>query len=254
MSTWSRLLHTHGYRSPFTGGVCIGIPTINRKDLLTELLDSLATHKDIIDLKKIIIIDNGNQNISEIVPQQIDDITAVHTEPSNLGVAGSWNKIMDLSFRDQKAQYTLLLNDDIVIGERFLNQYNKALEKNAEAFVINGPYYWSAVTVTRNCFDTIGIFDTEFFPAYFEDNDYATRISLYGESSGIGGENLYVIDHDLAPEVQRNSQTVSKDGSLNSNFGKNGAYFNRKWGGSPHQENLYKSPFNDNRSEPWKLK
>ena len=39
--------------------------------------------------------------------------------------------------------------------------------------------------------------------------------------SGIGASNLYVIDHDLSPEVQRNSQTVSKDGSLNSNFDRN---------------------------------
>jgi hypothetical protein len=45
------------------------------------------------------------------------------------------------------------------------------------------------------------------------------------------------------PEVFRNSQTIAKDPSLNTNFDRNRNLFIEKWGGSPGQE-TYKSPYN----------
>tara|TARA_B110000196_G_C21050048_1_gene616871 strand:- start:196 stop:957 length:762 start_codon:yes stop_codon:yes gene_type:complete len=253
MSTWSQLVHNHTYQSPLQGGLCIGIPTINRKDLLEELLISIDQFQDRIPLSKIIIIDNGAQGVGSIIPSGITHLTEVYNEVENLGVSGSWNKMMRLAFTSYNARGILMLNDDIVIGENFTSVYMSIINSYPDAFLINGPYYWSATTFMRSCYDTIGTFDETFFPAYFEDNDYAHRIDLYKKLSGDPAIDYYVIDNALMPDVQRNSQTVQRDGSLNSNFGKNGNYFREKWGNSPHSTNLFDSPFNQGKEEPWKL-
>jgi GT2 family glycosyltransferase len=253
MSTWSNLVNSHTYKNPLQGDICIGIPTINRKDLLQELLISIDKFQHRIPLSKIIIIDNGNQSIIDIVPPGLKDLVQIYIEVTNLGVSGSWNKMMRIAFEDYNDRGILLLNDDIVIGEHFTSVYMPTIDSYPDAFLINGPYYWSATTIMRECYDTIGKFDEKFFPAYFEDNDYAHRIALYEKLSGDPDKGYYVLNNILDPDIRRNSQTVQLDGSLNSNFGKNGNYFREKWGNSPHSPNLFDSPFNRGEEEPWKL-
>ena len=248
MSLWSELVNRYDYDSPTNKSICIGIPTINRKDLLQEGLNSIAEHSKDLPLEKIIIIDNGNQDIEPIIPNTLKSKTILFKESVNLGVAGSWNKIMQLSFDEYKCNYTLLLNDDMVIGPKFFGIYEDTLKKHPDAFIVNSPFYWSCITLTRECYNTLGLFDINFFPAYFEDNDYATRLTLYEEYRKCKGK-LYVIENGLNPDITRNSGSIARDSSLNSNFAKNGNYFKEKWGGGPHHVK-FKTPFNHGGDMP----
>ena len=249
MSLWSQLVEKHEYSGVPIGNICFGIPTINRKDLLEGCLKDIASHIGDIPLCKVVLIDNGNQNISSIVPLELKDKTAVYTESKNLGVAGSWNKIMRIGFDDCGVSHTLLLNDDIALGQAFFKDYTNVLEDHPDACIINSGYFWSCVTITKRCWDNIGQFDDNFFPAYFEDNDYHTRVKLYEEHTG---EKLYVHDPRLNPALQRNSQSISRDGSLNSRYSANSSYYTEKWGAGPPNPR-YKSPFNKGGETPWKL-
>jgi hypothetical protein len=80
----------------------------------------------------------------------------------------------------------------------------------------------------------VGGFDEGFYPAYFEDNDFCYRCRL--------AEIPRVTDHFFSPEVYRNSMTIDKDGSLNTNFDTNKEKFAIKWGGEPGKEK-FKVPY-----------
>ena len=249
MSLWSQLVEKHEYTGVPIGNICFGIPTINRKDLLEGCLNDIASHIGNIPLCKLVIVDNGNQNIASIIPPSLEDKTIIFSESRNLGVAGSWNKIMRVGFNDCMASHTLLINDDIALGQAFCNNYVKTLEDYPDACIINSGYFWSCVTLTKRCWDNVGQFDENFFPAYFEDNDYHTRLKLYETHTG---ESLYIHDNRLEPGIKRNSQSVSRDGSLNSKYSANSRYYTEKWGSGPKSPR-FKSPFNKGGETPWKL-
>ena len=96
---------------------------------------------EVSKFKQLIIIDNGRQGIAEIIPTDIADKTTIYVEESNLGVAGSWNKIMATAFDDLGCEFVCLVNDDIVLGESFFKAHKLAMDNNPNAFMINGPYF-----------------------------------------------------------------------------------------------------------------
>ena len=247
MSLWSQLADKHGYTGS-SSGLCLGIPTINRKDLLKDLLNNLADTLPKIDTDfiRIVIIDNGNQNIKSIVPGSIADKTTIFIEKENLGVAPSWNKIMDHCFTEYNCGGVSLINDDIVLGSKCLERLGNILQEFNGKFFINSPYYWSNFTITRQCWEIIGHFDPNYFPAYFEDNDYHRRLHLYEAHIG---RTLCVIDDELKPAVCRNSSSISKNGQLNKGYHHNAIYFRDKWGGNPRNA-VYKTPFNKGGDTP----
>ena len=80
----------------------IGIPTINRYDLLQETLE-----KYLVDFPNtnIFVVDNGKQNIIST-----EDRLKIFNNDQNLGVSGSWNLLADTSM--YLADHVLLLNDE----------------------------------------------------------------------------------------------------------------------------------------------
>jgi|688.fasta_scaffold84648_4 GT2 family glycosyltransferase len=204
----------------------IGIPTINRSDLLNEALIKYAKTYPNTD---IFIIDNGNQKIASPHPK-----TEIFVSPINYGVAKSWNYLADRIF-NVGYDYALILNDDIVLGsnENELNKFIEEVVCKYDFVVTNNN--WCSFILSKETVKKVGWFDEKFGNAYFEDNDYYYRMQLIGMS--------YYKDTILDPEIFRNSQTIQKDNSLNFGFDKNKAYYISKWGGEPHNEK-YKIPFN----------
>lgn len=215
----------------------IGIPTINRADLLTEALEDIKSMA--ADLHSFILVDNGNQAIH--IPEELREITHLHRPASNLGVGGSWNYMLHKAYYEDGADNVLLLNDDIVFGKP-VNEINTVINNHPNYQAVVGPKHWSVLLVSKRCLETVGYFDEKFFPAYFEDNDYAYRMRLLHLNDP---GNYQDLAHDVAlsPKVFRNSMTIQKDKNLNNRFGENRKYFIKKWGGNPHQETFTK-PFN----------
>ncbi|MBM3417459.1 MAG: hypothetical protein FJY17_00885 [Bacteroidetes bacterium] len=205
---------------------CILIPTINRKDLLIEALDFYTTH---MPNTEIFIWDNGCQGIPSYAK------TRIFESPTNLGVAASWNALIDISSTTH--QNFLILNDDIVLrcGEAIVNQMILKCEES-KAFHRCRPYFnWSAFLLRKSTFDLVGRFDENFKRCYFEDNDYHYRMRLAGIP--------IIYEDQLNPEIYRNSQSILK-APLLSNYIDNRDYFVKKWGGMPDSE-TYKTPFNE---------
>lgn len=203
----------------------IGIPTINRADLLNPVLE-----KYIIDFPNthMLVIDNGNQSIIE------HKRVMVYRPGENFGVARSWNYLCKQVFNVLQLPYALILNDDIYLG-KFEHQIRDCIETLQQEWLLTNTGTWCTYIMPARTFGRVGEFDENFKIAYFEDNDFAYRLKLAG------------IEHfptkGLAPLTFINSGSVQKDAGLNKMFEHNRHYYIRKWGGPPGEEK-YKKPFN----------
>jgi len=203
---------------------CIGIPTINRADLLIE---ALSKYSECYPNINIFIIDNGSQGLVS------HDKIEVETPSLNLGVAASWNRIMEKSIAFGHT-HTMILNDDIELCRDTQTFQNLINHECPDAF-IKFAGTWCSFILPNEMFKAVGPFDTNFYPAYFEDNDYSRRIQLKGFE--------IVEREEMRPTLYRNSMTIARDPALNQNFDKNRHYYIYKWGGEPNKE-LYETPFN----------
>lgn len=144
--------------------------------------------------------------------------------PENKGVAGSWNQIARYAWQ-QGCGWALICNDDVVMGK---GEGDLVSFCEAESTRDDGPRFfvcekaWCSFLLPKPVWDTVGEFDEQFFPAYFEDNDYAERLLRAGKP--------HQFSSLLYPSVFRSSQTIAKDGSLNANYDRNEARFLEKWG------------------------
>lgn len=95
-----------------------------------------------------------------------------------------------------------------------------------------------------------GMFDEEFFPAYYEDGDYYRRMvhcagikEHYCEDAW-----FYHEEHDLGNRSMRGSTSVLFDAERKSksmvHMDKNKRRYQEKWGGKPHEEK-FNYPFQD---------
>ena len=168
----------------------------------------------------------------------------------NRGVARSWNEGLSRSFNDGN-DATLLINDDLffyrdgfdAFADFVLSESRRVpefgtislygLDTGTSGSVGAGKFYqrphWqgaACMAIGRNAIETVGYFDQNFWPAYFEDADYFRRLEL----SGI--PNLW--DERILVEHNR-SQTVRADFLLkqlhDERIRRNERYYIRKWGG-----------------------
>ena len=205
----------------------IGIPTINRADLLNVALEKYNDCYPNID---ILIVDNGiNQQINTLNPK-----LRLFSQTSNLGVSASWNLICKTAF-DEGFTHVLMLNDDIELVLKEQDLLDTIAKHPIDTLLVQSGT-WCVICIPKKVFETIGNFDEQFYPAYFEDDDYERRIKMQSE--------VFVKrEPGLDPTLYRNSMTISKEPRLNSNFERNKKLYIAKWGGEPHKE-TFGSPYN----------
>lgn len=209
----------------------IGIPTINRYDLLKPTIKKYLVN---FPNTKILIVDNGNQGLilKDFINEDINcNLEIIHCI-NPLSVAASWNTI-GKSFAKSIQNY-FILNDDVVVDFKeqdvinFINRFPwHHLYKSQQGFC--------SFILPRSTWNIIGQFDENFKGAYFEDNDYEMRIKLAKGN---------ILAHSfLNPAIYRESSSIKKDPLLNSNFNANAGYYFDKWGGGVGHEK-YLTPFN----------
>lgn len=200
-----------------TNTFAIGIPTLNRYDLLKE-----ALAKYYIDFPniKIYIVDNGSQGIDYSHPN-----INIYIPSQNLGVASSWNILLNEIFIDHS--HALILNDDIILS-RTQDEIQNLIDSNINQDFFVSPGTWCSFILPKKTFEKVGYFDEEFFPAYWEDNSYHYRLQL--------ANCTYFQTEVLFPKIYRNSQTIAKDKAINKNFEALKALYIKMWGGLPGEE------------------
>jgi GT2 family glycosyltransferase len=206
----------------------IGIPTLNRADLLLPSLIKYVT-EDFKDIQ-IHIIDNGKQDLSFL--NILSPNVFVYEEKQNIGVAASWNKLCKIIF--EKHNHALILNDDVYLGYN-TDVVNSVIEKY-EYSLVQSYVSWSVILMSKYMYDYIGDFDETFYPAYYEDSDYLYRMKLKGIRQDLEAE--------LNPQTVRISMTQERDPELvNASMQANRLRYIEKWGNSPLLE-TFLTPYN----------
>lgn len=196
----------------------LGVPTLCCYEALDRLIASAERGSEKPD--GYVIIDNGGgyepkaQNVELIRPGR------------NLGVAASWNMLL------RSGETMVISNDDIEFEQDTFARFVEAIAKSCLAL---SPAGWDLFAQTSEAVARIGWYDEQFWPAYYEDLDYARRASL-------AGIEPIVVDapykHDRSLTLRTSSEAwVIRRGSVRSH-----EHFIRKWGGSPGEE-TYTVPF-----------
>jgi GT2 family glycosyltransferase len=200
------------------------IPILNRYDLLDKNLSSIDYPVD-----EILIINNGKE---EFVPTNKDLNIKILNLPSNLGVAGSWN--LGIKLYPHVPFWTFSCADVYWLPgnmEKFAKLCNKE-----NLVCTNVPFgSWS---IGEEIIKLAGLFDEEYYPIYYEDTDYISRLNYLGLSDR-------VIQSYIEMGLSGEQQTIMSDSNF---FQKNDVTFRIN-------ENVYnkKSKLNDWSIIGWSL-
>ena len=172
---------------------------------------------------------------------------------TNLGVAKSWNMFMDQAVKDD-IDLLFIVNDDVTFEEgSFWSAVNAWEDKPEDAVLMTAHtsiaedrFYPGMADFCcfalnpKEAIEKIGYFDSDnFFPAYYEDNDYLYRVKLSEYEFYLYG-GLKV--HHEGSKTQfwngEEQRVVSHDA-----FRANQQRYIQKWGGLPGSE-TFVLPFN----------
>lgn len=192
-------------------------------------------------------------------------------------IAPNWRKNWPLSkawnigvakLLSRKCDYILICNDDIILSPLAIDNLVDFFENVAPDNVVlasgrnmrgrySDPYSaldyypvqeefdypdhpdFSCFMIRKDTRDLVGLFDENFIPAYFEDNDYHRRINLLGyrgvNYGGAGFFHIGSVTQNLDPDSPAVPSSV---------FDGNRQYYIDKWGGDPGRE-TFTSPYDE---------
>jgi GT2 family glycosyltransferase len=186
--------------------ITVGIPTLNRYDLLQKCVESAM--QGTLKPDKILIVDNGGRidEMGCVFPPEAN--IEIYRPGFNTGCAGGWNFIIK-NTEDKR----IIVNDDIQFCPNTIELMVDKLNKGAHFVWVCKPYGtlngFSCFAVADKLVKEIGYFDEEISPgyAYFEDNDYHARMALAGITEvDSEAEAIHATSSTLAaftPEQQR---------------------------------------------------
>ena len=220
----------------------IGIPYINRPDLLHRLCDSLSIQKEMCDFDYRFVWNTyldlrGDIQFADLIEKHL-----IYSCGHNLGVGASWNAIIKST---PLAPYWLILNSDIELGHNDLAKIKAFVEPRLETHGLLLCHGFSAFVITPLALERVGFFDENIYPAYLEDCDYHYRAKL----AGIKCENipdLRLIHGELVDGKMEGSRAINADPIYSRENGRthqgNFDYYRAKWGGINGEE-IYRNPF-----------
>ncbi|MGG2994908.1 glycosyltransferase family 2 protein [Paenibacillus macerans] len=266
----SRRAYEHGYAAGYAHGIVEGkrsfgagfegtsiiIPTYNRKDLLAECLDRIEAHT--APPYEVIVVDNGSDDgtVDEVRRRRNRVRLAVH--PQNLGFARAVNTGLMMA----KGQTIVLLNNDVLVTERWLDQllgclkltgaaavgpvtnyiggdqqidvpYEDVAEMPAFAAAYNAPdpRKWREVSrlvgfcllFPRSTLEQAGYFDEGYIIGNYEDDDWVARLLLQGKRMVMAGDTFV---HHYGSSTMK---ALGAQGFEQVNA-RNHDYFAEKWG------------------------
>jgi GT2 family glycosyltransferase len=197
------------------------VPTLTRKDLLYDLLSTLD-----VRVGTLLVVDNGSQDFGEMWLPAVDHLRLVNLG-ANLGVAASWNLGIKAGFQHD---WVMVVSDDVTMPRGALAEF--AALSGEDRIVLSSTWpHWCAFTIGMRVVQQVGLFDENFYPAYFEDTDYERRLTDAKIAPVYGPEVL----HKNSSTLKTQGRHFTKANTVS--FDANQSYIQNKWG--------------DGHAEPW---
>lgn len=201
----------------------LGIPVLNRGDMLLRLVGSIDVPAEVL----VVVNSIGPTDESVLAAvEELENKVMVVRVAGNLGVAGSWNFILDHFGGD-----CVISNSDIEFAPGVLRD---ALGRIALRPDVVMQHLWAAACFYAGAEFTrrLGWFDENIYPAYHEDQEIALR------GAALGVERCNVFEQDDGRIAHGGSQTRKNASEAVQQFirqakGLSGGYLARRWGAIP---------------------
>lgn len=149
----------------------LGFATLKRFDLAERLLRSID-----YPVEHLVIVDNsGTCSWNPVKPDFVVNMWVIRV-PFGLGLVGAWNLIVKST---PYAPYWVLVNDDAWFEPQQMKNIEAEVDTQALNFLDIVPQ-WSGVVFGEGMIDKVGLYDENFYPLYFDDNDLERRVDLAG--------------------------------------------------------------------------
>jgi GT2 family glycosyltransferase len=242
--------------------VIIGIPTYNGFQRVDYLLQSIyqsihQSGKGRYNTGYLILIcdDSGqkeHQEKTKLVVDKWNSFLPVKflVNKKNLGVSKTWNRIV----KDHDSKYIILINDDIIVSDNWLDSMLYFLENNLNAGVAYYNYapleesnipeilfsgykspFDSSVPIrcmhyvgcffgfARDKYDLVGGFDENYF-ANFEETDFSTSLASHGFPN-------YILKYPMCLHISSATFKSAPELNYSNILNESNQYYIKKWDG-----------------------
>ena len=149
----------------------LGFCTLKRFDLAERLLASID-----YPVEHLVIVNNsGTKAWQPKKPDLVQNLWHIEV-PFGLGLVGAWNLIVKAT---PYAPYWVLVNDDAWFEPGQMQLIPEQVDTQALNFLDIVPA-WSGVVFGEGMVERVGLYDENFYPLYFDDNDLERRVDLAG--------------------------------------------------------------------------
>jgi hypothetical protein len=164
----------------------------------------------------------------------------------NLGNTETYVKQM-LEFIKNDDDLIIITNDDNSLDERCVEIFYTYGKKYPDRdFFASKSGGFSCFCFRKRGFSKVGRFDENFYPAYFEDNDYHYRMKLLGVQYMPVDIEVYEKGFNGKESNTMFGETTTDEDKdiIQLGFRLNQKLYVRKWGGLPNGMQKYTKPFN----------
>lgn len=243
------------------GELAIILPVLNCIEYSKQMIPTIRTKHPY----KLLLINNASSDGTKKYFDELatdKDVFAFHCD-DNIGVGPAWNFGIKYAIENFNSRYFFIPNNDILLHPDAIDILVDSLSApdialisstNVSARValpddvlvhklpketnfVEAPDF-SCFMLSKKTIDEIGYFDENFYPAYFEDNDYHYRINLKGLRGVKINRSLYF---HYGSRTLKGGPDIKK--LCNAGYVANREYYIRKWGGEPGNESFL-TPFN----------
>lgn len=234
--------------------IYVGMPVLNCVKYTKDCLKSIRSDK--YDLYVNVIDNASTDGTKDYLEEQMKTASDLHESIKHLHVitnaepnccAGSWNQIIENSMVKLDGEYCLVSNNDIIFHPKTIDNLVNFLESSEENIVLTSALNvrgalenpWDILNyepdmessysehpdfacymINKKCLDIVGLFNEQFKPGFFEDNNYHDRILFRG---------LKAVSTPSAPYYHHGSTTQNQiEGGICTGelFEKNRAIYN----------------------------
>ena len=186
-------------------GLAYVIPTLNCLHFTKQAIQSIPWQP----WDRIYVIDNGSKDGTPDFFRNNPRIELTEFN-DNRGVAHAWNLGLRRAFSDGFGR-ALVMNNDIVLASDTVPALERGLERHGgivsahtvaamsamylierKSMVYGLPVDYSCFMLGAETFERVGPFDEQFWPAYFEDQDFDCRAESMGIPRGYVGDAVAV--------------------------------------------------------------
>ncbi len=206
------------------------VPTLA---LDVSLLDRLSKSID-YPVKNKVVINNGK--VGDLAEWHLENKDWLIIELGfNYGVAGSWNLAPKIFGDDM----WLIINDDQEVQPGCLEKICKNSRSDVHINYVNPFRAFDIFVWTRKGVEEFGLFDENFYPAYYEDWEMRLRFEIGGADEHVLFDESFPIKHGKPyPAGDAYMNMLKKFDPINRD------YFMRKWGVIGDKNPVFKTPFN----------